>query len=622
MNAVIPAREAMRASRLRTLRDVIDRARAGIPGAEAWHISYDRRLLRLERRLDALVATPKALLAVLFRPGLCGAAERRLAEDAALDVSDFLQGAASFPVVPVLLTSAAGPDRAPSLPLAGVGAVRTADPVTLPDLFHEVVTRFPLRAEPAVDWDAAAYRPVPALTEAACTLFNRHGASELLAARAPGDALNRTRAAIRRYVEEAQQRSQRTVVFVTGAPGAGKTLCGLDAAFAGRGAFLTGNPALVHVLREALVRDAAGRGMEPRAARQRMKAVIQELRDFRDHGLGAGAAPSDPVLVIDEAQRCWDEPTARLRSRERAVKLTDSEPGCLLDIAGRRPGVTVVCLLGGGQEIHDGEGGLREWGRALARRTGWRVAAPPDTGADPRQHFPAEAERDAALHLGTPLRSVNHDAAASWVDAVLRNDPAAARRLAPDAPFHLTRSLPAMRAFLRHRSRGLRRAGVVATAQGKRLRAEGPGATLPHMDEDAVARWFLDRAPDVRSAGALEVPATEFAVQGLELDVVGVCWDADLVRDRNAWQARLFRGAAWTTPRRPDALANRLNAYRVLLTRARHGTAVWVPRGDSADPTRPPALFDAVAAYLRECGIPELAPTPAQPEGAKERLLV
>ena len=625
MNAVTPAWEAARAARLQTLRGMIDRAGAGVPGADGWHVSYDRRLLRLERRLDALVATPRALLAVLFRPGLCGTAERRLAEDAALDVADFLHGAARFPVVPVLLTTAAGPDRAPSLPLAGVGVVRMVDAVTLPGLFHEVATGFPPCPGPPVDWNDAAYRPVPTLTEAACTLYNRHGAAELLAARAPGEALSRTRTAIARYTEAAAADGKRTVVFVTGAPGAGKTLCGLDAAFSGRGAFLTGNPTLVHVLREALVRDAAGRGIQARAARQRVRGVVQELRDFRDHGLSTGAAPADPVLVIDEAQRCWDAPTARKRSRERAVKLADSEAGHLLDIAGRRPGVTVVCLLGGGQEIHDGEGGLREWGRALASRPGWRVVAPPDIGADTRQHLLADAERDPDLHLAAPLRSVNHDGTAAWVDAVLGNDPAAARRFAPDAPFRLTRSLADMRAALRNGARGLRRAGLVASAQGKRLRAEGVGATLPHMDEDAVARWFLDRAPDVRSAGALEVAATEFAVQGLELDVVGLCWDSDLVREtRNggAWRARLFRGTSWTIPSRADVLANRLNAYRVLLTRARHGTVIWVPHGDPADSTRSPALFDAVADYFRSCGIAALRPEPPQPVDAMEARLL
>ena len=170
-------------------------------------------------------------------------------------------------------------------------------------------------------------------------------------------------------------------------------------------------------------------------------------------------------------------------------------------------------------------------------------------------------------------------------------------------PFRVTRSLEAMRRALRGGAGlGTRRAGLVGSSYARRLRAEGLGAVLPHQDEDAVARWFLDDPPDVRGSDALEVLATEFCVQGLELDRVGVCWDADLVRVGGAWQARSFRGSAWTLARTAEARSNRVNAYRVLLTRARHGTVIWVPRGDARDLTRAPGLYDGVADYLQECG--------------------
>ena len=174
----------------------------------------------------------------------------------------------------------------------------------------------------------------------------------------------------------------------------------------------------------------------------------------------------------------------------------------------------------------------------------------------------------------------------------MSNRPGRAEEIAKAAgglPFRLTRSLDEMRAALR--SRGGRQSGLLASSQARRLRAEGLGGVLPHQDEDAVARWFLDRWPDIRSADALEVVATEFCVQGLELDQAGVCWDGDLVRtvDGAGWQARSLRGATWSTARRTEAVSNRLNAYRVLLTRARFATVIWVPRGDMRDPTRLPA---------------------------------
>ena len=169
-------------------------------------------------------------------------------------------------------------------------------------------------------------------------------------------------------------------------------------------------------------------------------------------------------------------------------------------------------------------------------------------------------------------------------------------------PFSLTRDLAVLRARLRRACRGTRRAGLLCSSGARRLRAEGLGATLAHDDPAATARWFLDRFPDVRASDALEVCATEFFAQGLELDAVGLCWDTDLLWDGAAWQARAFRGTAWTRPRAALKLQNKLNAYRVLLTRARYETVIWVPVGDPNDVSRAPALFDALADYLLRCG--------------------
>ena len=173
-------------------------------------------------------------------------------------------------------------------------------------------------------------------------------------------------------------------------------------------------------------------------------------------------------------------------------------------------------------------------------------------------------------------------------------------------PFHLTRDLSATRTWLRTSARGLRRAGLLASSGARRLRAEGLGAELPHMDASAVAHWFLDRYPDdVRASDALETVATEFSAQGLELDYVGLCWDGDLVREpgREAWRVRQFRGTRWQYPAGAEAIANQLNTYRVLLTRARYDTVIFVPRGDATDRTRDPAVLDAIALFLESCGV-------------------
>jgi len=595
------------------LRDAL----AATPGASGWAVLLHYRLLRLGCRIDAVVVTPGAVLVFRIATDITRfrAADRTGIEDAALDLADFHAGCHRMPVLPILVVpNGDRPRGARPLPLQGASSVIETTRLLLPGLLRDVATGFP--ALPGADrpsaWATARYRPVPALVEAACLLYARHDVTALTLAQAGQGGLARTAAAVAEAVERAQSAGQHSVVFVTGQPGAGKTLCGLDLAFAGQGAaFLTGNPTLVHVLREALVQDAVARGMGRRAAQQRMESVIQALPRFRDHHVREPGPPPERILVIDEAQRCWTASHAVAKTRNRPVPLATSEAGHLLDIMARRlDGSVVVCLLGGGQEIHDGEGGIAEWGRALAERPNWRAIAPADAlhARDPRQRLLQHSMLawDDRLHLSQPVRSVHAPTAAAWAAAMLSNSPAEARGVAEAAgslPFRLTRSLDDMRRALQ--GRGFRQSGLLASSQARRLRAEGLGAVLPHQDEDAVARWFLGRWPDIRSADALELVATEFCVQGLELDQAGVCWDADLVRsvDGASWQARSLRGTAWTLQRRAEAVSNRLNAYRVLLTRARFATVIWVPRGARRDTTRDPARYDAVADYLLACGI-------------------
>ena len=572
-----------------------------------WTILPDWRLPRLNRRIDAVVLMPHAIVACTVRAGRRHTGrDRDAAEDAALDLHDFHAASGAHPVIPLLVTlDAARNSAARPLMLQGVTPIMEANAATLEPTLREIASATPFgpTLDPAM-WSAAPYRPVPSLIEAARMLYARNGVADIASAGAGAINLDATRAAITRAVGQAASDGRPTIVFVTGIPGAGKTLCGLDTAFAGQAAFLTGNPSLVHVLREALARDSS---LAVRAARQRMEGVIQALPAFRDC-YAAGGVPPERVVVIDEAQRCWSAAHAVARTATRKIPLLDGEPALLLDIMARRSdGPVIVCLVGTGQEIHDGEGGLGEWGAALGTRPAWRAMAAPQALTTPasRQRLPTLPGllTTAALHLDVPVRSLRSPAAPAWVDAVLAGDAGTARGLARQGvPFSVTRDLAVMRARLRLACRGTRRAGLLCSSGARRLRAEGLGATLPHDDPAATARWFLDHAPDVRASDALEVAATEFFAQGLELDAAGLCWDGDLVWDGAAWQARAFRGTGWTRPRNPEKRQNKLNAYRVLLTRARYETVIWVPRGDAADPTRPPALLDTVAATLLSCG--------------------
>ena len=604
-------------------------ALAELPEACAWHVLLEYPMLRLGRRPDAIVLTDRAILVLEFKAGAHGfsQADRRQVEDYAIDLHDFHAASRRHPILPILVAEHAAAALAP-LPMAIAGAascVIDASAETLPHLLGLIAARLPRQSTPLdpAAWLAAPYRPVPNIVDAACLLYARHNVADIRAARSDAANLRATTDAILAEIAEARAANERVILFVTGIPGAGKTLCGLNTVFgtaeAARGTYLTGNPTLVHVLREALARDAVQFGAKRAVADHRMKTSIQRLPDFRnEYVTHPDHTPPEQIVVVDEAQRCWSRAHAIAKTRDKPIRLTASEPAHLLEAMSRHPGfAAMVCLVGGGQEIHDGEGGLAEWGDALRRAPRpWRVRAAPDilSAVDKRQRLGNLPGLLAlpALHLGIAIRQVRSATAADWVNHVLAGDAdqaAAVARADGAIPFHLTRSLADLRAWLRAHARGLRRAGLLASSGAKRLRAEGLGAELPHMDAAAVAHWFLDRFPDIRASDALETVATEFSCQGLELDYAGLCWDADLIREANRadWRVRQFRGTSWQIPKGEEAIANQINTYRVLLTRARYETAIFVPPGDAADPTRSPAILDGIASFLRTCGVRALA---------------
>ncbi len=603
-------------------------ALAPLPQAEAWHILLEYPMLRLGRRPDAIILTDRAILVIEFKAGAQAFthADRRQVEDYAVDLHDFHADSRRHPILPILVAEHAPATEALlPMPIAGAAPVIDASAATLPNLLRCIATQMPAMAanlDPAA-WLAAPYHPVPNIIDAACLLYARHNVADIRAARSDAANLRATTDAILAEIAEARAAGERVILFVTGIPGAGKTLCGLNTVFGAaetaRGTYLTGNPTLVHVLREALARDAVHFGAKRTDADRRMLAAIQRLPDFRnEYVTHPDHTPPEQIVIVDEAQRCWSRAHAIAKTRDKPVRLTASEPAHLLEAMSRHPGfAAMVCLVGGGQEIHDGEGGLAEWGEALRQAAKpWRVRAAPDilSATDPRQRLGQLPSLTAlpTLHLDISIRQIRSAAAAEWVNHVLAGDAHAAAALAQSdgaIPFHLTRSLAHMRACLRAQARGLRRAGLLASSGAKRLRAEGLGAELPHMDAGAVAHWFLDHYPnDVRASNALETVATEFSCQGLELDYAGLCWDTDLIREpaRTAWRVRQFRGTTWQIPRGEEAIANQINTYRVLLTRARYETVIFVPAGDAADPTRRPATLDGIASFLTACGAREL----------------
>ena len=381
--------------------------------------------------------------------------------------------------------------------------------------------------------------------------------------------------------------------------------------------FLSGNGPLVKIVSAALVKDARKR-VKTDEAKRTVSAFIQNVHAFikayQDHD--PSDLPYEHVVVFDEAQRAWD----RAKSMKKFGR-NESEPETMFKIMDRhRDWAVIVALVGGGQEIYDGEAGLSEWGKALSERyPNWEIRVSgealfggPSVAGNPL--FPNGPPTDLAiveqrdLHLSVSVRSFKAESINLWVNAVLNGNADAAREVASqivDFPILLTRSLKEMRETLQTVTRGSRRNGLVASSGALRLRAHGIEVSSGFCRGYGYEHWFLSPREDYRSSYQLEVAATEFECQGLELDWVGLCWGDDLIRSPlgDNWDYRALRGLKWSSIKIPRNRSYLLNRYRVLLTRAREGVVIWVPEGDSSDPTRDPARLDATADYLLRCGV-------------------
>ena len=436
---------------------------------------------------------------------------------------------------------------------------------------------------------------------------------------------------IEHVIESSRRQGAKAIVFVTGVPGAGKTLVGLNIATKKRdktqpthAVFLSGNAPLVAVLREALIRDEFSRerlrnpALRKGEIAQKVKPFIQNVHHFRDDGLNNPAPPSDHVVIFDEAQRAWnrDMTVAFMRTRKRRPDFTMSEPEFLLSCLDRHSDwAVVVCLVGGGQEINRGEAGIGAWLEAVRDKLpDWNVFISPElTDSEFGAGHALEAlgsqvrvNLEPHLHLAVSMRSFRSERVSAFVKAVLDCDRGRAsetlQSILEHYPVAIARDLEAGKQWVREHARGSERYGLVASSGGYRLK---PHAIDVRVEVDPV-HWFLNDASDTRSSYFLEDAATEFKVQGLELDWACVAWDADLRHGADGWAFNRFVGKQWTQLRTAERRQRLLNAYRVLLTRARQGMVIVVPRGANRDATRRPEFYDETFRYLSELGVPVL----------------
>lgn len=602
------------------------------------HLFLEFDVPRLGRRIDAVLVLRHSIFVIEFKVGAKAflAADLDQVVDYALDLKHFHETSHEVPVVPILVATEA---RAVTVQAAMDGAVpNLLMPMrcTPETLGQGIALALELTEGPMIDaeaWVRGRYKPTPTIVEAAMALYARHSVADI--SRSDAANLGQTSGFVNQMIAQARQEGRKAICFVTGVPGAGKTLVGLDVATQSTNAeaelhavYLSGNGPLVQVLQEALARDRKrreeeqGRSLGIGEARRQVKSFIQSVHHFRDDVLADLSPPIDHVAIFDEAQRAWNrEQTASFMQRKRGQAGFDlSEPEFLISCLDRHPTwAVVVCLVGNGQEINTGEAGIAEWLGSVERRfPEWEVYVSPELGGDDATVAELKAKVQArdklheapSLHLATSVRSFRSERYSEFVNRLLDLDVDGAKALLREAtarfPLRVTRNLAAAKAWLRARARGSERYGIVVSSEAQRLR---PHAIDVRVKVDPV-HWFLAGKEDTRSSYYLEDVATEFQVQGLELDWTCVVWDGDLRHAGEAWTYHSFVGDRWTKIHKDDRRGYLVNAYRVLLTRARQGTVIVVPEGDAADPTRAPAFYDPVYDYLRTVGVPELSTTP------------
>jgi len=481
-------------------------------------------------------------------------------------------------------------------------------------------------------WEAGRYCPTPTIIEAAMALYNNHSVSEITRRDAGRTNLSLTSSAIAEIIKASKNRSHKSICLVTGVPGAGKTLVGLDVANRHSetkddlySVYLSGNGPLVKILCEALARDQVAKGkvsgdrVRIGQARSSVKAFIQNVHHFRDECIqDQGQAPIEHVAIFDEAQRAWnmEQTSSFMRRKKNIPDFNQSEPEFLLSCMNRhKDWATIVCLVGGGQEINTGEAGIGEWVKSITRSfPDWRIHMSSRLSDSEYQANDALSELSKhpyvtyhdGLHLGVSIRSFRAEDVSLLVKQLLDQEVAPAKRtyekIKGRFPIVITRDLGKAKAWLKSHARGSERYGIVVSSQAVRLKSHAIDVRTP-MDP---VNWFLNGKDDVRSSYFLEDVATEFHVQGLELDWTCVTWDADFRHTSNGWSHHSFRGSRWNRINKAERKQYLKNAYRVLLTRARQGMILVVPHGDVDDHTRNPDFYDGTYNYLREIGFVEI----------------
>lgn len=596
-------------------------------------IYFEYSIPRMGKRIDVVLLIGSVIFVLEFKVGEKEFQSHAIDQtwDYALDLKNFHETSHESYIAPILIATKAKAES------AIVSTTPHNDKLLYPikcneDLLNQVIADILLFAEGedinSDNWEKGRYQPTPNIIEAAIALYSGHSVTDISRSDASAINLSQTSDAVSEIIRISKEQSHKSICFVTGVPGSGKTLVGLNIATTHinkendlYSVFLSGNGPLVAILREALTRDKVkrekerGNKIKKSEAMSEVKLFIQNVHNFRDEGLiDLQKPPIEHVALFDEAQRAWDlQQTVNFMNRKRGyANFQMSEPEFLVSCLDRHPDwAVVVCLVGGGQEINTGEAGISEWIEALERSfPSWHVyissrLTDSEYGTEKvlnkiqtRQHVVYKDE----LHLSVSMRSFRAENVSLLVKQVLDLETDEAKKTLAKVrgkyPIVITRDLAKAKQWLKSQARGSERYGIVVSSQAERLKPHAIDVKTP---VDPI-HWFLDGKEDVRSSYYLEDVVTEFQVQGLELDWACVTWDADFRYAKHDWEHFSFVGDRWNRIRKPERQNYLKNAYRVLLTRARQGMVIVVPEGDKEDHTRKKEFYDPIFEYLQDVG--------------------
>lgn len=602
-------------------------------GIEEGRVIFEYTIPRMGKRIDVVLLHKNIVFLLEFK---CGDSEYRTSTydqlyDYALDLRNFQKQSHDKLLVTIMIST-----HARELPFLIRNRNRIIEPIycnatNINKAIKDVVSEFKEPYFDYLEWENSEYLPTPTIIEAAQALYRGHSVRDITRSDASAENLTVTTAELNKIIEQSKATNRKSICFVTGVPGAGKTLVGLNIAIERSNAqkgehavFLSGNFPLVKVLQEALARDKVeqqkqqGQSIKKDTALRSTSAFIQIIHKYRDSFVNNNNVPPEKIVIFDEAQRSWTKEmlTKFMLTKKGVADFNYSEPEFLISTMDRHQDwAVIICLVGGGQEINTGEAGLPEWFASL-RRTfpNWDVYITPQLNDEEYRREETWSKMLSnlrifsreKLHLSTSIRSFRTPELAAFVKALLDINIVQARfywsRIQNKYPIVITRNLNKAKTWINDQCQGTTRYGLLASSGGLRLKPEG----IFVKNEISVPNWFLNGKDDVRSSYALEDVVTEFDIQGLEVDYSIVAWDADFRFNGLIWTNYSFVGNRWNNVNSVEKQLYLKNTYRVLLTRARQGMVIFIPRGSELDITRLPQFYDKTFNYLKSLGITEL----------------